>query len=125
MRLVCLLALAAACAHDARVSFPAPRDMPTGTLVLMFGSPASDVLVSIDGVLVAQAPRTARIVVENVPVGSREVIVAANGTDKAFRAWVGGDHATTVPLGVPDASGGFWKMLAGTLLTVVVYSLLH
>jgi hypothetical protein len=126
MRLACIVfALVAACAHDQRVRFPAPLDAPTGTLVLMFAQPASDVIVSIDGVLVVQNAHTARVVIESVPVGTREVIVAANGTDKAFRTWVGTDHATTVPLGVPDASYGFLKTLAGTLLTIVVYSLLH
>ena len=128
MRLACFVAFAfmlIACAHDQRVRYPAPQDAPTGTLVILFAQPASDVIVSIDGMLVVQNAHTARVVVENVPVGTREVIVAANGTDKAFRAWVGTDHATTVPLGVPDAQYGFLKTLFGTLLTIVVYSLLH
>ena len=52
-------------------------------------------------------------------------MLAANGEDKQFHAWIGTDHATTVPLGVPDASMGFVKTLAGTLITILVYSLLH
>jgi hypothetical protein len=126
MKLACVVLLAlVACAHDQRVRFPAAHDAPTGTLVLMFAQPASGVIVSIDGVLVLADAHTSRVVVEDVPVGTREVIVAANGADKAFRAWVASDHATTIPLGVPDSSGGFWKTLAGTLITILVYSLLH
>jgi hypothetical protein len=30
-----------------------------------------------------------------------------------------------VPIGIPDQSMGFVKTLAGTLITILVYSLLH
>jgi hypothetical protein len=120
------LCLAAGCtAHDMRVRFPAVPEAPTGTLVLQLAQPASDVSVAIDGVLVVDQAHTQKIVVSDVPVGTREVVMAANGADKQLRVWVGGDHATTVPLGVPDAGVGFAKTLLGTLITIVVYSLLH
>ena len=61
--------------------------------------------------------------IEGVPVGTAEVVMAANGADKQFRVWVGTDHATT--LGVPDPGVGFLKTLAGSLLTIIVYTLLH
>jgi hypothetical protein len=51
--------------------------------------------------------------------------MAANGSDKAFHVWIGSDHPTTVPLGVPEESYGFLKSVAGSLLTVIVYTLLH
>ena len=93
--------------------------------MLLLTQPADDVTVAINGVLVAANAHTQRLVIDRVPVGTAEVILAANGEDKQFKAWIGTDHATTVPLGVPDASMGFIKTLAGTLITIVVYSLLH
>ncbi|HEX4453013.1 MAG TPA: hypothetical protein VH143_19195 [Kofleriaceae bacterium] len=118
--------LLACTAHDVRVHYPlASPDDAGGTLVLLLTQPADDVTVAIDGVLVAANAHTQRLVIDRVPVGTAEVIVAANGEDKSFKAWIGTDHATTVPLGVPDASMGFIKTLAGTLITIVVYSLLH
>ena len=65
--------------------------------------------------------------------GGRRAVVAGDGpvpvseipADKAMRVWVDTDHATTIPLGVPDTSPGFIKSIMGTLITIVVYSLLH
>jgi hypothetical protein len=127
MRLIVTLVLLASCAgHDVRIHYPlgAPTDA-TGTLVLLLTQPASDVTVSINGVLVTEGQRTQRIVIDRVPVGTADVILAANGGDKQFRTWVGTDHATTVPLGIPEETMGFIKTLAGTLITIIVYSLLH
>jgi hypothetical protein len=125
MRLIANLLALAACSHDVHAHFPAVPDEPTGTLVLLMSEPASDVSVAINGVLVVEGEHTGRVVIDRVPVGNDEVIMAANGVDKQFHTWVGGDHATAVPLGVPDATFGFAKSLFGTLLTIVVYSLLH
>ena len=119
------LVLLVACAHDVRAHYPAAPGEPTGSLVLLMSQSASDVNVAINGVLVVQDAHTDRIVIDGVPVGNDEVIMTANGADKGFKTWIGGDHATTVPLGVADPSFGFVKSLFGTLLTIVVYSLLH
>jgi len=125
MRFAIALLFLVGCAHDVHVNFPAPPGAPTGTLVLLMGQPASDVAVSINGLLMLEGAHTERIRIDDVPVGNAEVVVAANGTDKQFHVWVGDDHPTTVPLGVPDPGAGFVKTLFGTLLTIVVYSLLH
>jgi len=114
-----------ACAHDVRVKYPAPPGSPTGTLVLLLGDAASDVAVSINGLLVVEDEHTSRITIDNVPVGTAEVIFAGNGMDKPFHTWVDSDHPTTVPIGVPDPGSGFVKGLFGTIVTLVVYSLLH
>lgn len=124
MRFVWLVFLVA-CAHDVHVTYPAPKDAPTGTLVLLLGEAASDVAVSINGRLVVEDEHTSRITIDNVPVGTAEVIFAGNGMDKPFHTWVDSDHPTTVPIGVPDPGSGFLKGLFGTLVTIVVYSLLH
>ena len=120
-----LVALVACSSNDVRVRYPVLPDQPTGTLVLLLSQAASDVTVSINGNLVVDRVHADRIIVDGVPVGTQTVIMAANGSDKQFQIWVDGDHWTTVPLGVPDPGNGFLKTLAGSLLTIVVYSLLH
>jgi len=126
MRLALALVFCVACsAHDVRVHYPVLPDQPTGTLVLLLSQPADDVTVSINGNLIIDRAHTDRIVIDGVPVGTQTVIMAANGVDKQFQIWVDGDHWTTVPLGVSDQSYGFLKTLAGSLLTIIVYSLLH
>jgi hypothetical protein len=129
MRLLVLAvvtALAACTVADLHTHYPiVTPGQPTGTLVLLMSQPADDVIVTLDGVLVTSDAHTQRVVIDGVPVGTVDLIVAANGGDKEVKVWVGGDHATTVPIGIPDASVGFVKTMAGSLLTILVYSLLH
>jgi len=126
MRFLILLVLVGCAAEDLHTHFPiVTPGQPTGTLVLLMSQPASDVVVAIDGVLITSDAHTQRLVIDGVPVGTVDVVVAANGGDKEVKVWVGGDHAATVPIGIPDASMGFVKTLAGTLITILVYSLLH
>ena len=126
MRMMLVLAVLVGCsAPDVHVRFPAPDGAPTGSLVLMMSQAASDVAVAIEGVLVLDGAHTQRVVIDNVPVGHVGVVMTANGADRQFSVWVGGDHATTVPLGIPDQGVGFLKTLAGSLITIVVYTLLH
>jgi hypothetical protein len=114
------------CAKDVvRARYPATPDEPTGTLVLKLSRPASEINVAINGLLVVNDAHTAQVIIENVPTGTREVVIAANGSDKAFTVWVGSDHPTTVPLGVPEAGMGFVKSLAGSLLSIAVSTLLR
>ncbi|HEU0035321.1 MAG TPA: hypothetical protein VFQ53_32150 [Kofleriaceae bacterium] len=120
-----LLVLAVGCTHDVHVRYPAAPDAPTGRLVLLLSQPASNVSVAINGLLVVEDAHTKKVVIDDVPAGSSEVVLAANGADKSFRAWVDGINPTTIPLGVPDGSVGMVKSLIGTLVTIVAYSLLH
>ena len=115
----------AGCSHDVKARYPSRPDEPTGTLVLTMAKAASGVSVAINGVLVVDDEKTSHIVIEGVPAGTREVVMAANGGDKAFAVWIDSERPTTVPLGVPDQSTGFIASLAGSLLSIVVYSLLH
>jgi hypothetical protein len=124
MRLVYLVVVLAACAHDVHAHFPSLPSEPTGTLVLLLTEPANDVTVAVGGILVVDHVHTGRVVVDGVPVGTAEVVLAANGQDKPMKVWVAGDHATTVPLGVADGSPGFVKSLAATLLAIVAYAVL-
>jgi hypothetical protein len=121
-----LLVFLLACSPSSvRVHYPTAPGAPEGTLVLLLSQAADDVTVAINGNLVVDRAHTERVIVDGVPVGTQTVIMAANGMDKQFQIWVDGDHWTTVPLGVPDAGTAFWKTLAGSLLTVIVYSLMH
>lgn len=124
LAVVAILCLAA-CSHDVHVRYPAAPDEPTGTVVLLLSQPASDVNVAINGILVVEDAHTSRIVIANAPAGNQDILMTANGSDKAMRVYIGTDHATTIPLGVPDASSGFLKSLFGTLVTIVAYSLLR
>jgi hypothetical protein len=123
--LLAVTVVLAACSHDVRARYPSQANEPTGTLILTMANAASGVSVAVNGVLVVDDAHTGHIQVDGVPVGTQEIIMAANGSDKAFRVWVGSERPTTVPLGVPEAGSGFLKTLAGSLLTIVVYSLLH
>jgi hypothetical protein len=117
--------LVVGCAHDVKSRYPSRPDEPTGTLVLTMSEAASGVTVAINGVLVVDDEKTDHVVIEGVPAGTGEVVMAANGADKAFRVWIDSERPTTVPLGVPDEGHGFLKSLAGSLLSIVVYSLLR
>ncbi|HUS29283.1 MAG TPA: hypothetical protein VMZ53_12280 [Kofleriaceae bacterium] len=122
---VALTGLVAGCAHDVAAQFPSQPTEPSGTLVLQLTRPASGVTVAINGVLVVDDEHTQRVVIAGVPSGNTEVVMAANGGDKAFRVWIDSARPTTVPLGVPDEGSGFLKSVAGSILSIVVYSLLH
>lgn len=125
MKWLLVVAVIAGCSHDVRARFPSRPDEPTGTLILQMTRPASGVTVAINGVLVVDDEHTKNVRVEGVPIGTGEIVMAANGSDKAFRVWIDSERPTTVPLGVPEEGSGFIKSLAGSLLTILVYSLLR
>ena len=126
MRWLLILALVAGCGADVHVSYPGPPvGAATGSLILVFSSTASDVYVALDGVLVVQDEHTDHVRIDNILVGNTEVVITANGADRALHVWVGSDHPTTVPLGIADASPGFLKTVFASLISIVAYSLLH
>ena len=125
MRLALLAVFVLGCAHDVRARYPAAPDAPTGTLVLLLSQPASGVSIAIGGLLVVEDAHTKKVVVEGIPVGTVEVTIAANGSDKQFRIWIDDTNPTTVPLGVPEPSMGMVKTLLGTLISIAAYSLLR
>lgn len=126
MRLVWILLVVAGCAHDVTVKYPSAPDDATNTVVLSFTDAAQDVSVAVNGQLVVDGKHTRKVVIERVPVGTAEIVMAANGADRAFKLWVAGDHTTTVPLGVGDAGpGGFLKTVLLSVISILVYSLLH
>ena len=88
-------------------------------------NPAKGVTVAVNGVLVVDDAHTGKVQIDAIPIGTGEVVMAANGADKSFRVWIDSERPTTVPLGVPEEGSGFLKSLAGSLLSIVVYSLLR
>jgi len=115
----------AACARPVHVRDPSPADPPSGTLVLRLSEAASGVSVAINGRLVVEDVHTSRVVITGAPTGTEDIVMTANGQDKAMRVWIDSDEVTTIPLGVPDASPGIWRTLLGAAVTVVVYKLIR
>jgi hypothetical protein len=124
MRIVLLCLFLFSCTHDVRVTYPAAPDAPTGTLVLRLTTSA-DVSVAVNGLLVVDGEKTDKVVITNVPIGSNDVVIAANGGDKAMRVFVTSEQWTTVPMGIPEASSGFLKSIFATLVSIVAYSMLN
>jgi hypothetical protein len=125
VKLLIALCVIAGCANDVRVRYPSAPTEPTGTLVLTMANAANGVTVAVNGNLVVNDAHTKHIVIEGVPTGTGEVVMAANGADKAFRVYIDSERPTTVPLGVPEEGSSFLKSVAGSLITVIVYTLIH
>jgi anti-sigma-K factor RskA len=124
--LTCLaLFLLLGCSRDVRAVYPAAPGAPTGKLVLLLSQAASGVSVAVNGQLVVEDRKTGRVTIDNIPTGTTEITIAANGSDKQFKVWIDDTHTTTVPLGVPHESFGFLKSVFGTLISLVAYSLLN
>jgi hypothetical protein len=113
------------CAREVRTRYPAAPEEPTGTLVLLLSQAASNVSVAIDGLLVVEDEHTKKVTIERIPTGNHEIAIAANGSDKAMRAWISSENPTTIPLGVPEAGVALWKSLVGTLVSILAYSMLR
>jgi hypothetical protein len=127
MRLVLILLVVVGCAHDVRARFPSRPEEPTSSIVLLLSSAADDVTVAVNGFLVVEAEHTSRVVIDGVPLGVADIVMSANGSEKAMRVAMSDQHATTIPLGVPDGGGpaGFLKTIAASLVTVLVYALVN
>lgn len=94
---------------------------------MLLMSDAAQVSVAVNGLLVVEGANTRRVVIDSVPIGTAEVVMTANGVDKSFKAWVGGDHATTVPLGAAADAGpmSLIKVLVDGVIGVLVYALIR
>jgi hypothetical protein len=126
----CLLIAAVAlagCAHNVRTRFPSDPADSTGTVILKFTSAASDVTVTVNGVLVVDGEDTERVQIDGIPIGRAELSIAAGPGEKQMEVWISPDNPTTIPLGSPGQSGGggFVKSLIGSVVTIVIYSLLN
>ncbi|MBA3540703.1 MAG: hypothetical protein H0T79_13920 [Deltaproteobacteria bacterium] len=122
-----IIAMLVGCAHDVRARFPARPEESTSSIVLLLSDAANGVSVAVNGILVVEGEHTSRIVIDGVPVGAAEIVMAANGSEKAMRVAVSSEHATTIPLGVPDGGGpaGFLKTVMTSLITILVYALVN
>jgi hypothetical protein len=118
-----LVVMLASCAHDVHVAYPASDG---GTIVLLMSEAASGVSVAVNGQLVVEDAHTQRVVIDRAPIGNDDIVIAANGGDKSMRVWVGTDHATTAPMGVPEGGAmSFAKAIFAAIITVTLYALIH
>lgn len=129
--LVLTMVAASACAHDVRATYPRPHGPtpggPVGRLELLFSGDADDVAVTVDGQLVVRDAHTGHIIIEQVPAGAVDVVVATGPGEKAMEVWIHEGQTTTVPLG----GGGGGTVLGPltsafvSLASVVLYALLN
>src|ERR1700760_3910929 len=111
-----VVALLMGCAEDVHVNYPGAEN---GSIVLLMAEPASDVSVAVNGMLVVEDAHTRRVTIDPAPVGNDDIVLTANGGDKAMRVWVGSDHPTTVPMGVPESGMSGWlKTIFAAVVTV-------
>jgi hypothetical protein len=126
MRLALLaLALAAACSRDVRVRYPVADPAP-GSLTFVFTTPASDVSIAVNGILLVDDEHTGRVHIDDVPSGSVDVVVAAGPEEKAMKVWIDAGKETTVPLGSPGVSPiDGWRSAFVSLAGIALYAWLR
>ena len=124
MRLLWIAALAVwvGCAHDVRVKIPKTDPALAGRIEIVFTREANDVAVVINRELVARDEHTSRIVIDQVPAGEVEVMIAAGSgqgrVERFVRVEVDIGETTTIPLAAPDRS--MVSDLPSTLMMLVV-----
>jgi hypothetical protein len=98
------------CARDVRVAMPMEPGDSTGSIKILLTQPASDLTVTVNGVLVAERKRTQQVHIKNVPIGYADVMVAAGAgptrIDAQMRVSIDSDVTTTIPLAAPDKPFG-------------------
>ena len=120
------IALLVGCAHDVRATFPASPGEPTGTVELVFASPASAVSVAVNGILLVRGKRTEKVTITGVPTGYAEVAIAAGPGEKSARVWVDDGATTSLPLpSSGEAPASALRQFATSLATVALYALLR
>ena len=114
-----------ACTHPVRARFPSDPAEPTGSVILAFTKPASDVIVAVNGVLVVDGEDTDRVQIDGIPTGRAELAIAAGPGQQQIEVWVDGENTRTIPLGFPGQSGGDTiKGILSSIAGILVYALL-
>ncbi|RMH42962.1 MAG: hypothetical protein D6689_06450 [Deltaproteobacteria bacterium] len=115
------------CARDVRVRLPPDEGEPTGSVTVVFTRAVRDLMVSVNGVLVADRAHTARVRVTGVPAGDADVVVAAGAgeqrVERHMRVAVAAGRDTAIPLAAPDPSVSRTFVL--TALSAVAYVLVR
>jgi hypothetical protein len=111
------------CAHDVQARLPAAPEAtaatPTGTITILFSSPADDVAIAINGALVTSGAHTERVTVSGVPEGFAEVFVTTGASERQLRGWVDAGRETTIPVAA-QRGGGLGSTLAGALIQLAL-----
>ena len=119
------LVLCVACTHPVRTRYPSDPAEPTGTVILAFTKPASDVIVAVNGVLVVNGEDTDRVQIDGIPTGSADLAIAAGPGEKQMQVWINADNPLTIPLGFPGQTGtDTLKGLLSSIAGILVYALL-
>jgi hypothetical protein len=121
-----LLLATAACAHDVLVRYPVPEgaEAPRAVLELRFTDTVYDANVSVNGKLVVEGVRTTKVVIEDLPAGPTQVVVASSGApmERAFQVELPPGGRVVVPLVAPaGGSGGAGTIFLQALASVFVY----
>jgi hypothetical protein len=125
--LVCAALIAmSACTRPIRVHYPSDPAEPTGTIVLAFTKPASDVIVTVNGHLVVDGDDTDRVTIDGIPTGMVDITIAAGPGEKTLSVWVDADNPLVIPMGYPgssagDTAKGFLSSIAGVLLYALLF----
>jgi hypothetical protein len=124
--LIALGIAAHACAHDVAVRYPLPVDGPTGAVAFLFTRAASDVTVAVNGALVVRGAHTERVLIDHLPTGPVDVVIAVGPEEKAIKVWIDDGQTTTVPLGSPGVAPiDGWRAAFVSLASVVLYAVLR
>jgi len=117
-----LLALGPGCAHDVRAKLPKTDPSLAGRIEIVFTREADDVAVVVDRELVVRGAHTERVIIDDVPAGFVDVMVAAGSgqgrVERIVRVEVDAGETTTIPLAAPDRS--MVSDLPSTLMMLVV-----
>jgi hypothetical protein len=124
--LACIVLIATtACTHPVRVHYPSDPAESTGTVILAFTKPASDVIVVVNGHLVVDGEDSDRIVIDGIPTGMVDLAIACGPGEKQMQVWVDADNPLVIPMGYPGQSAGDTiKGLLSSIAGVLVYALL-
>jgi len=107
----------AGCAHDVRARYPAQPGLSTGSLVLVFTSAASDVVVAVDGYLIVDGAHTERIRIDGVPSGYVDVTIALGEGAQQQKLWIESGRDTVLPIGAPGG-GGAGEAVRNALISI-------
>ena len=120
-----VLVATVACTHPVRVHYPSDPAEPTGTVILAFTKPASDVIVVVNGHLIVDGEDSDRVVIDGIPTGMVDLAIAVGPGEKQMQVWIDADNPLVIPMGYPGSSAGDTiKGLLSSIAGVLLYAFL-
>lgn len=129
---VFLLAVSlAGCASNVYVPYPYPEEsVETGRVIVRLSESMESVTVMIDGSIVAEDKHTARVEIQDVPVGDRDIQIIASEQWRTHSVnheeivQVRPQRDATVLIETPPYSSGYWAFRAVVWLVAFAPTLL-